>query len=461
VNAAQHNWIRERATRIESCRPGVPLSHQEQTALDRIVDDAHVIAIGEMTHGAKEIFQTRERLLRFLIRKCKVTVLVIEACFAATRRLNEYLFSGEGNATEALACTEFWSCVNSETLHLMKWIRQHNASPDGRQQPVSVYGCDLQSIDGAKAELSRLVEEFGRAGQIASQDCMEAIAVLRSLPTDRELYTRVEPLISEVNAKNPDEAKIAQIQARRLEYMTGVRASAEPLARRLRELQRALPPDAPKEKRFFFQRCIRLIEQVVAFHFPDGLPLRDRYMAENVAAVTEHFVEDKLALLMHNLHVVRAPLSIRGEQFVSMGCHLANELAGDYKVIGSTFYHGKYLAAAGERENESEVAVAHTPRSNAFEFFLHEFADAEGVPDLLLDLSLHGSQEKYPWPPDMEMRIGETGSQGDYDKAFMRQRPEIQYDGLIFLAETTPITVLPEYFIRARKKWGSGSGAEY
>jgi hypothetical protein len=60
----------------------------------------------------------------------------------------------------------------------------------------------------------------------------------------------------------------------------------------------------------------------------------------------------------------------------------------------------------------------------------------------------------------MKMRIGETGSQGDYDEAFLRQSPDIQYDGLIFLAETTPIAVLPEYFIRARKKWGSGSGAE-
>lgn len=460
MNAAQHNWIRERATTFESCQPMAPLSHQEQTALDRIVSDAHVIAVGEMTHGAKEIIQSRERLLRFLIRQRKVTLLVIEACFAATRRLNEYLFSGEGNATEALACTEFWSCVNSETLHLMNWIREHNASPDGRQQPVSVYGCDLQSIDGAKAELSRLVEEFGRLGPITSQDSSEAIAVLRALPTDRELYTSVEPLISEANSKNPDQAKIAVIQARRMEYMTGVRASAEPLVRRLRELHHSLPPDVSKEKRFFFERCIRLIEQVAAFHFPDGFPLRDRYMAENVAALREHFAEDKLALFMHNLHVMRAPLSIRGEQFVSMGCHLANELAEDYKVIGSAFFHGKYLATVGACETEGVVAVAHTPTSNAFEYFLHEFADAEGVPNLLLDFSPRGSQEKCPWPSDIKMRIGETGSQGDYDEAFLRQRPEIQYDGLIFLAETTPIAVLPEYFIRARKKWGSGRGAE-
>lgn len=445
---------------MESCQPAVPLSRQEQTAVDRIVDDAHIIALGEMTHGAKEVFQSRERLLRFLIQQRAVTVVVIEACFAATRRLNEHLHSGEGTTAEALACTEFWSCVNSETLHLMKWIREHNASPAGRKRPVRVYGCDLQSIDGAKSELSRLIEEFGRTGHMASQDGRDAMAALRGLPTDRELYAVVEPLISEATAGNPDTARIAEIQAGQLKYMTGVRASAEPLAQRLRELQRALPPDVPKDERFFFERCLRLIEQVIAFHFPEGFPLRDRYMAENVAALREHFAADKLALLMHNLHLMRVPLSIRGEQFVSTGCYLANALAQDYKVIGSAFYHGQYLAAAGEREHESEVAVAHTPRSNAFEFFLHEFADAEGVPDLLLEFGPRRSQAESPWPPELEMRSGEAGDQGGYDQAFLRQSPETQYDGLIFLTEATPITVLPEYFIRAREKWGSGRGAE-
>src|SRR5687767_2473118 len=117
----------------------VPLSHEEQTVLDRILGEAQVIALGEMTHGAKEILKARERLLKFLIQHRDVRVVVVEACFASMRPLNEYLLSGAENVTEALACTASWSCVNRETLHLMRWLRAHNASPEGRRRPVSVY----------------------------------------------------------------------------------------------------------------------------------------------------------------------------------------------------------------------------------------------------------------------------------------------------------------------------------
>jgi hypothetical protein len=32
--------------------------------------------------------------------------------------------------------------------------------------------------------------------------------------------------------------------------------------------------------------------------------------------------------------------------------------------------------------------------------------------------------------------------QGDYEASFMRQRPELQYDGMMFVKETKPIIVL-------------------
>jgi hypothetical protein len=53
MNEVQHNWIRERATKLESCRPQVPLSLREQQAVDRIVGDAAVFVPGNMTHGSE------------------------------------------------------------------------------------------------------------------------------------------------------------------------------------------------------------------------------------------------------------------------------------------------------------------------------------------------------------------------------------------------------------------------
>src|SRR3954471_3196491 len=102
MHEMQDNWTRERATKLESCCPQVALSPRERQAVDRIVGDAGVIALGDMTHGSREILRSRERLLRFLIQERHVSILVIEACFAATRRLNDYLVSGVGTAVESL-----------------------------------------------------------------------------------------------------------------------------------------------------------------------------------------------------------------------------------------------------------------------------------------------------------------------------------------------------------------------
>jgi erythromycin esterase len=362
MNETQHNWIRGRATKLESCRPQVALSPREQQAVDRIVGDAAVIALGDMTHGSREILLARERLLRFLIQERQVGIIVIEACFAATRRLNDYLSSGVGTAVESLAATEYWSCLNRETLDFVTWIREHNLSRQGGKQPVEVYGCDLQSLDGPVEQIKRLLRNFSRAGRLAPDDFREAMASLLRLPSDRELFGSLEPLISEASSPNPDGAKIADIQARRADYMSGVRASAEGLALRLRKLQVALLSSG--EDGFFFTRCIRLIEQVVDFHSPDGLHLRDRFLAENVAALRSRHAGTRLVLALHNLHVARTPLAIRGERFIPMGSLLAEELGASYRAIGSAFHHGTYLAAPGPREGQDEIAVAHVPRSH-------------------------------------------------------------------------------------------------
>ena len=456
MHEMQHNWIRERATKLESCRPQVALSPRERQAVDRIVGDAAVIALGEMTHGSREILHSRERILRFLIQERHVSIIVIEACCAATRQLNDYLVSGVGTAVESLASTEYWSCLNRETLGFVDWIRGHNLSRHGGRQPVRVYGCDLQSIDGPAEQLTRLLRDFARAGRIASGDCLEAMALLDRLPSDRELFGSLEALINEASSPNPDGAKIADIQARRTDYMSGVRTSAERLVLRLRKLDVALPSSGEDEDRFFFERCVRMIEQAVDVHCPDGLHLRDRFLAENVAALRKHHAGARLVLALHNLHVARAPLLIRGERFVPMGSLLAEELGTGYRVIGSAFHHGTYLAAPGAREGQDETTVAHIPRSNSFEYFLHLFADAEGVPDFLLDFGPRGSHGKAsPWDAELEMRIGEAGNQAEYEPSFTRQSPDSQYDGLIFLSETTPIAVLPEYYERTLQKWGA------
>jgi erythromycin esterase len=449
----QDNWIRHRATNFVSCAPNVPLVDAERAAVDRLVGEAHVVAIGEATHGSKEIIQSRERVLRFLIQERKATVVVLEACFAATQPLNRYVVHADGTAQEALVATAYWSYANLETLGFVDWVRNYNRARPEANEPVRIYGCDVQSIDGPKTELARLLQGFGGAGQLSPQDVTQATTLLSALPADRDLFRFVELLVSEASSNNPDEARIADIQAQQSSFMTSSRVAVEKLSRRLQEVQRALAT-VPEKDRFVFERCGRLLEQVVEFYSPGGLEKRDLFLAENVTALRRHFPRERLLLLFHNLHLVRVPLTIRGQSFLPMGCLLARQMGNDYRAISTAFHGGKYLASAEGRPELDQIVVAHTPGPMALEHILQRVADERQTPGLLVDFSerVDGGSE-FPWQTGLEMRIGEAGAQGDYDTSFMRQRPELQFDGLIFWKETTPITLLQGYYQYSNEKW--------
>ena len=76
-----NDWTCARATTFVSCAPDAPLTDDERAAVDRMVGESQVVAIGEATHGSKVVTQARERFLRFLIQECKATIVVFEACF--------------------------------------------------------------------------------------------------------------------------------------------------------------------------------------------------------------------------------------------------------------------------------------------------------------------------------------------------------------------------------------------
>src|SRR6516225_4385505 len=207
------------------------------------------------------MIQSRERVLRFLIQERKATIVVFEACFAATQPLNRYVVHGDGTAEEALVATAYWSYANLETLGFVDWVRNYNRALPGANRPVRIYGCDVQSIDSPKTELARLLQGFGRTGRLSPNDVTEATALLTALAADRDLFRFVELLVSAASSNNPDEARIADIQAQQSAFMTTSRVSVEKFSRRLQEVQQALFSTVTDDDRFVFERCRRLLEQ--------------------------------------------------------------------------------------------------------------------------------------------------------------------------------------------------------
>ena len=88
--------------------------------LGALVGDAHLVALGEATHGARDFFQLKHRLLEFLVERKGFTVFAIEATMPEAFDVNEYVLSGKGDARKALAGLYFWTWNTEEVLDMIE-----------------------------------------------------------------------------------------------------------------------------------------------------------------------------------------------------------------------------------------------------------------------------------------------------------------------------------------------------
>ena len=54
--------------------------------------------MGEATHGTREFFKTKHRMLEFLVEKMGFTVFAIEANWPESLAVNDYVLNGNGRS---------------------------------------------------------------------------------------------------------------------------------------------------------------------------------------------------------------------------------------------------------------------------------------------------------------------------------------------------------------------------
>jgi erythromycin esterase-like protein len=148
------NWIRERAIPLKTVDAGKGFADMEP--LRATVGDARLVELGEATHGTREFFQLKHRMLEFLATEMGFSIFSIEANMPEAYRLNEYVLTGKGNPAALLKGMYFWTWDTEEVLGMISWMREFNASGKGRLQFT---GFDMQTTQIA----GPLVAEFAKA----------------------------------------------------------------------------------------------------------------------------------------------------------------------------------------------------------------------------------------------------------------------------------------------------------
>jgi erythromycin esterase-like protein len=115
---------------------------RDLAAILPILQGRRVIGLGEATHGTREFFRLKDRLVRALVTNAHFRFVAFEISAAGAEGVNRYVTTGAGDPRAALMALEFWTWQTEEVLALVTWMRGWNLSHPA--DPVSFVGINAE-----------------------------------------------------------------------------------------------------------------------------------------------------------------------------------------------------------------------------------------------------------------------------------------------------------------------------
>ncbi len=386
------DWIRSQSIPLRTASAGQGFT--DLAPLRDVVGSTRVVGLGEATHGTREFFQMKHRLLEYLVSELGFSVFAIEANWPESEAVDEYVRTGQGDPAKALDGLYFWTWNTEEVLDLIRWMRQWNSVPGHRQ--VRFYGVDVQV--GAVAA-KRLAE---RLGQI-----------------DPALAAEVGPVLARLAAAPRGEAPDG-------ETIAAATAALARIAERLPE-----PASAADRQALIDRQYVRALNQYLKLH--DGTALyataRDRGMADNVRWIADVAEPgSRIVLWAHNGHIMNTE-----DPIPLMGHNLETDLGKDYLSVGFMFHHGAFQAIDQNGYGLKELTLGPPAAGTVEDTF-----QRAGSPLSFLDLRrLPPSGPVTEWfrRPQVMRKIGSTFS-SEPDVATEVVLPAL-YEAVIYFEATT------------------------
>lgn len=126
------------------------LPHDYNRVIDDI-GDAHIVLMGEATHGTHEFFKIRTELTQQLIEKKGFNALAIEADWPDASLINKYVKKRDPSLDAYKALEKFsrfptWLWRNHEMIRFMDWLSEYNDQWKKDENKTGVFGLDLYSL---------------------------------------------------------------------------------------------------------------------------------------------------------------------------------------------------------------------------------------------------------------------------------------------------------------------------
>src|ERR1044072_5449816 len=113
-------WIRANAIRLATTEAGHGFADLQR--LKPLIGNARIVSLGEATHGTREFFQLKHRMLEFLATEMGFSIFSIEANMPEAYRLNDYVLDGTGDPAALIRGMYFWTWNSEAGRDMTPWM---------------------------------------------------------------------------------------------------------------------------------------------------------------------------------------------------------------------------------------------------------------------------------------------------------------------------------------------------
>ena len=406
------DWIKQNAVPLKTVKANS--GFEDLDFLKPLLINKRVIGIGEATHGTKEFFKMKHRMLEFLVTQMGFTVFGIEASYGRCKYINDYVLTGKGNLDTATVIQGFTTWSTEEVRDMIQWMRSYNEThPDKKVQFV---GFDLQVNDEAEFAISNYYKKVDAAKKQEVDSLLKQVAAAEKHGGIFSGDTTIRTLI------NPVQNLICNFIEKEGNYI---------LKSNKQEYDEILWSEKILHQFLVSYSYNNFIETVKKED-------RDFYMAQNILTWLSYFPKGtKIMIWAHNGHIAKDFLD--AVAVPSMGSYLKEALKDEYYAIGFDFYKGSFLSNDIDLPNSvgwEKEAVGEAPEGNLSSYFVKA-----GLGNSFLDFSLTNQNDNIKqWLNDKIIGTYSMGSQ--FSKTWSSQqyiapmKIHHAFDGVFFVKES-------------------------
>jgi erythromycin esterase len=427
-------WIEQNAIVLDTVE--FVDGHEDLLPLIPLFADARIVALGEGTHGTREFFTIRLRLMELLVDELGFEAFAFEFPYGEGREVNDYVRSGIGDPAEILARVYCPPWNHQEMLDLIGWMRSYNSVP-GRTRTLSFHGIDIH--DGSSI---LLIDSILRFIETVDPSQMDEFADALDCFRYRSMYD-IARYSDSSDACLSDLTWVAdQIAANGSRYVGRSTTRAYEMALH--------------EARLLLQRAE--FYTLTAENPEAADDTRDAYMAENLAWLVDSLgTSERVAVSAHNYHVgrFRDHVHVAGTETrtqTSMGWHLSEWYGDEYVILATTTrtgevaifpFPGSDAVSAEETRGLPQHDIVDVPRLRYGAIV--DLMRAAEVSPCVLDLRVDGATSATKWLfEDRALLHFGTMFIPSIGTSYMIQVPVAAlFDLLIYIDHTTAPHVLP------------------